>query len=245
MTRIILWARSLLFSIVFYLAVVLHGLLCMLVLPFLSLPKRFEFTILLNRFVMWWFSVACGVHYKIDGGENLPARGGAVLVCNHQSTWESFYLQTLVSPLCTVLKKELLRIPVFGWALAMIKPIAIDRSVRTGAIRQIIQQGKVKLQEGFWVLIFPEGTRLSYGERKKFSKTGAYLAKESEAPIIPLVHDAGACWPTKGFLKYPGTITVVIGPAIESRGKTVDEVHQETSQWMNGQLDKLMPETAG
>ena len=236
MGQLIRVLRSLVFQIGFVTATVIYGLLCLLVLPLLTGRSRFAFAIGLNRFVLLWFRITCGVKYEIIGREHLLEHETGVLVCNHQSAWETFYLQILVFPLSTVLKKELLRIPVFGWALALIRPIAIDRSLGASALKQVVRQGKERIQEGFWVLIFPEGTRLNYGERKKFSKTGAFLAVESGAPIIPIVHNAGACWPARGFVKHGGTIRVEIGPPMDTRDQSVQAVYDYTSSWMEERL---------
>lgn len=234
--------RSILFYIVFLLATLVHSSLCLLVSPFISGHKRFRFVRLLNYFVIWWFGVCCGVRYRIEGLDNLSGVEAGILVSNHQSEWETFYLQTLVSPLCTVLKKELLMIPFFGWALALIKPIAIDRRLRVSALKQIVEQGTQKLQDGFWVLIFPEGTRVQPGRQKKFSKTAALLAMETGRPIIPVAHNAGQCWPGKGFLKHSGILRVVVGPPIYPQGKGLDELYAQSRDWVELNRDRLTSE---
>lgn len=231
--------RSTIFFSVYIIATLAHSALCVIVLPLLPFRIRFRFAVLLNRFVVWWYPVSCGVRYHFEGFENLPRDGVGVLLSNHQSEWETFYLQTVVSPLCTVLKKELLRIPFFGWALGMLRPIAIDRGLRTGTVKQIQSQGRERLASGAWVLIFPEGTRVPYGSEKRFSKTGALLAVEAGVPLIPIVHDAGALWPGKQFLKRPGDLHLTVGPKIETLGKTVDEVHLQASQWMRAEMNRL------
>ena len=237
-----IWVRSLLFFIVFCVAVFGFSIICLLVFPFLSLRKRFRFGICINHFVVWWFSVCCGVRYQIEGLENLPKHGGGVLISNHQSEWETFYLQVLVFPLCTVLKKELLRIPLFGWALAMVKPIAIDRNKKANALKQVAEQGAAKLADNFWVLIFPEGTRMPAGQLGKYSKTGALLAAKAGKPLVPLLHNAGDCWPKNGFLKKPGTLRVLIGPAIEPVGRSAAEMHQASVEWIEENRGRVFGE---
>ncbi len=232
MSKIINYIRSSIFILVFAIATFIHSAVCLVVLPLLPMRKRFKFAILLNRFVIRWFSLACGVRYRIEGLENLDGIEAGIIVSNHQSEWETFYLQTVVSPLCTVLKKELLRLPFFGWALALINPIAIDRKIKTGALKQIVQQGSEKLAQGFWVLIFPEGTRVDPGRRVRFSKTGALLAAQTGAPIIPVAHNAGEIWPAKGFLKRPGELKMVFGAPILPEGRSVEDLHHESSQWI-------------
>lgn len=239
MKLIVSVVRSVLFFLVFAVATVLHSSLCLLVLPLMPLRKRFKFAILLNRFVIWWFGLACGVKYRIEGLENLPSNGAGILISNHQSEWETFYLQIIISPLCTVLKKELLLVPFFGWALALIKPIAIDRKARTGALKQILQQGVEKLSKGFWVLIFPEGTRVAPGEKRRFAKTGALLAQKTGLPIVPIAHNAGELWPARGFLKNPGELRLVIGKPIAPEGRGVDELYSESTHWIESTRDRI------
>ena len=239
MKEFIQLVRSTLFLVVFGFATLLHSMVCIILLPWLAVPHRFKIAILLNRFVIWWFGFCCGVRYQIEGIENLPQNGVAILVSNHQSEWETFYFQILVSPLCTVLKKELLWVPFFGWALALIKPIAIDRKSRTGALKQILQQGAEKLKQGFWVLIFPEGTRVNPGERRKFSKTGALLAEQTGKPVIPVAHNAGEIWPARGFLKNSGVLHLVIGAPIDPNGRTVNEIYQQSTEWIETTRNRI------
>lgn len=239
MKRIIQIARSAVFVAVFALATVIHSAICVLVLPWLPLRPRFKVAILLNHFVVWWFAWACGVRYRVEGLHNLPREGAAVLVSNHQSEWETFYLQTLVSPLCTVLKKELLWVPFFGWALALIKPIAIDRNAGAGALKQILKQGRDKLAQGFWVLIFPEGTRVKPGERRKFAKTGALLSHQSGRPLVPIVHNAGEVWPARGFMKNSGELRLIIGAPIDPQGRTLEEIYRESTGWIESTRDRI------
>ena len=229
--------RSILFNAVFHTTLISYSALCLIVCPWMPLRRRFAFSIQINRFVIWWFRICCGVRYEFHGLEKLPKDSGAVILCNHQSEWETFFLQVAVSPLCTVLKKELLRIPFFGWALALIKPIAIDRSTPKGALKQIVQQGKVKLKNDFSVLIFPEGTRVKPGENRKFAKTGALLAKEARALLVPVAHNAGHCWPPRGFIKYPGVIRLEVGDPIDPADKSIDELAQISSQWIQQRRD--------
>lgn len=232
MKTIIQFFRSALFVLVFALATLAHSTLCIILLPWFPVRRRFAFAILLNRFVIWWFAKSCGVRYQIEGLQNLPKGDAAVLVSNHQSEWETFYLQTVAAPLCTVLKRELLWTPFFGWALALISPIAIDRQSRTGALKQILLQGKAKLQQGFWVLIFPEGTRVAPGVSKKFSKTGALLASQTGRLLVPIAHNAGEIWPARGFLKHSGTLHLVIGEPLSPDGLSVDELYAQSVAWI-------------
>lgn len=190
-----------------------------------------------NRILLFLFRVICGVKVEIIGRENLPSKDcPVVLAANHQSEWETYLLQVLKTPISTVLKKELLSIPFFGWGLRMVQPIAIDRSKRAGALKQILKQGKERLQAGRSVLIFPEGTRTVPGKERDFNKGAAMLASSAKAPILPVVHNAGHVWPGRTWRRYPGTITVVIGPLIEVEGKNTNQIHEEMELWMRNAM---------
>jgi 1-acyl-sn-glycerol-3-phosphate acyltransferase len=189
--------------------------------------------------VVWWFKVACRVKYEITGKEHLSKSVPSIILCNHQSSWESFFLQTLIHPQCSVVKKELLKIPFFGWALNLLKPIAIDRRQKLGALKQLIQQGKERLSQGFSVLIFPEGTRVPVGASQPFSRGGAALATATQSPILAIAHNAGELWPAKSFLKYPGTIKLAISPIITTQGKKTIEVYKETTGWITQKIKQL------
>ncbi|MCW8886830.1 MAG: 1-acyl-sn-glycerol-3-phosphate acyltransferase [Motiliproteus sp.] len=238
--------RSALFSAISLLATVIYSLICLVFFSFLPFKQRFAAVVTLNRIVLWLARVICGVKCEVEGLENLPTSGSYVVLANHQSEWETFYLQLMISPLCTVLKKELLKIPFFGWGLALLNPIAIDRAERSGAMKQILKQGKARLKEGTPVLIFPQGTRVKVGEIGRFNKGGAMLACSAKVPVVPIVHNGGSHWPSKTYLKNPGTIQVKVGRPIETEGKTVDEVHQLSKGWLEQGMRGLgqIPETA-
>ncbi len=231
-----LGVRSCLFYVGFVTLIVLHSLLSLLVASWLPPRPRFRFVVAVNRAVLVWLRLTCGVRVELTGGEHLPDGRPFVMIANHQSEWETIYLQLLIRPLCTVLKQELLRIPFFGWALRLLQPIAIDRSRRAGAIKQLLEQGRSRLAEGIPVLIFPQGTRVPLGQMGKFNKGGAMLACSAGVPILCVAHNAGACWPSGRFIKYPGTVRVEISPLQESEGRSVDEVHQVTQQWLSSRI---------
>jgi 1-acyl-sn-glycerol-3-phosphate acyltransferase len=235
----LLYLRSALFRSVIVVATIIYSTLCLLVGPLLPFRQRYCLVTGINRFYLWWARLACGVHYEVEGMENLPKDRPYVILSNHQSDWETFFFQVFVGPLCTVLKKELLRIPFFGWALAMLRPIAIDRNLRSGAMKQILKQGRERLKEQIPVLIFPQGTRVKVGEIGSFNKGGAMLACSAKVPVVTIVHNAGDYWPSKSFLKYPGTIRVVVGPLIETQGRSVQEVHEETSEWLERKIKEV------
>lgn len=184
----------------------------------------------------------CDLRYRIRGQENIP-RKSVIYMSKHQSAWETIALRGLLTPEQTwVVKRELTWIPFFGWALAACEPIAIDRKLGRKAARQVIEQGVKRLQEGRSVIIFPEGTRVAPGQRKRYSIGGASLAEHSAYPIIPIAHNAGVFWSRRGLKKYPGVIDVVIGPRIETQGLKAAEIIQRVESWIETTMEKL-PQT--
>jgi 1-acyl-sn-glycerol-3-phosphate acyltransferase len=162
-------------------------------------------------------------------------------MARHQSTWETLALQAIFPPQVWVLKRELLWIPFFGWGLASLKPIAIDRGAGRKALNQIIEQGRARLSAGAWVVIFPEGTRISTGKIGKFGMGGAFLAAETGYPIVPVAHDGGKAWPRHGFLKYPSVIKLVIGDRImiDKQTTKASDINRQVYQWMESQMTYL------
>ena len=205
------------------------------VLPF---PRRYRLISQWARWQVFMLKHLCGLGYRVEGREHLPA-GAAVILAKHQSAWETITFQQIFPPQTWVLKRELLWIPLFGWALALLRPIAIDRGAGRRAIEQVIEQGRERLQSGIWVVVFPEGTRVAPGTRRRYSIGGAALAAASGYPVVPIAHNAGSFWPRRGFLKRPGTIRVVIGPVIDSRGKTAEEIIRRTEEWIENKVVEL------
>ncbi len=227
------FVRSLVFIMLQAIATILFGVIAMLILP---LPYKFRYRVitLWSKFVILLAKYICGIEYQVTGLENL-LQTPAILLCNHQSAWETLFLQTILPYQCWVVKKELLNVPFFGWGLWALEPIAIDRK-KSSSLRQLVEQGKAKLSAGRWVVLFPEGSRVAPGKLGKFSKSGALLAKESQMPIIPMAHNAGNCWPRNAFIKKAGIIRVNIGPAIYPNTLTTDEIHQRTENWIKEKL---------
>ena len=233
------YMRAALYYAAFYPATIVYSLLCLVVARFLPFRQKFNFVTQINYFYIWWLRVCCGVKLHVEGLENLPKDGAFVAISNHQSEWETIYFQTLIRPQCVVLKQELLKVPFFGWALGLLEPIALDRSQRRGALKQLLTEGRDRLERGIPIVIFPQGTRLPVGERGKFNKGGAMLAASAGVPVVPIVHDAGVFWPGKSFCKYPGTITLRIGKPVATEGKSVEDVHTESVGWLLEQMDEL------
>jgi|TARA_B110000879_G_scaffold68338_1_gene95661 1-acyl-sn-glycerol-3-phosphate acyltransferase len=188
-----------------------------------------------NKLIMGWLNITCGVKVKVSGLENIPA-DACVVLSNHQSTWETFFLQHLFVPASVILKRELLWIPFFGWGLYAMRAIAIKRSKPAGAIRQVLKQGKQRLSKGIKVIIFPEGTRVRSQEVATFMTSGAALAKAAAVPILPVRHNAGQYWPAGSWLKNPGTINIVIGPTIATDSHNPRELTALAQKWIANAL---------
>ena len=186
----VLLIRSFVFYIGFYASIFFHSAVCVIVCPLLSVKRRFAFVTLVTRFITWWLRITCKINVNVKGYENIITDQTYIVMCNHQSAWETFFLQTLFSPLSTVLKEELMRIPLFGRALRFLKPIAINRSQRFKAFKQLISQGKDRLKEGISVLIFPEGTFFSKAMGDAMGDIRAEIALAMhilhECPPLPL-----------------------------------------------------------
>ncbi|MEO9276057.1 lysophospholipid acyltransferase family protein [Marinomonas sp. 5E14-1] len=233
------WIGSIVFFAYYAVSTILFGALAPLATLLLPKNARQPVLNLHNKGLLCAFRLLCGVKVEIIGRENIDKNRPVVLVANHQSEWETYVLQVLMAPVSTVLKKELLAVPFFGWGLRMVKPIAIDRSQRTNALKQIISQGKERLEDGRSVLIFPEGTRIAPNEEQPFNKGAAMLATSANVPILPVVHNAGYTWPGRRWRKFPGSIRVVIGSIIESEGKRTSVLHEEMDAWMRSEMAKL------
>ncbi|HEY0962405.1 MAG TPA: lysophospholipid acyltransferase family protein [Pseudomonadales bacterium] len=227
--------RTILFYMGYAVTLVFHATLCVLVSWALPLATRYRLATMWNRFVVWWLKVTCGVRFRVTGAEHVPD-GPFVLLSNHQSPWETIFLYYYFVPLCAILKKELLRIPFFGWALATLKPIAIDRSKGRSALNSLMVEGPQRLAMGLSVLVFPEGTRTEVGEQKKFFPGGAGLAIKAGALVLPVAHNAGLCWPARRFAKRPGLIDVVIGKPIPTAGRESRELTEEVQNWIRQAL---------
>ena len=191
-----------------------------------------------SRLVLWFLRGLCGVRWHVEGREHLPARP-AVILSKHQSAWETLAFQCILPPQVHVLKRELLWVPFFGWGLALMSPIAINRGRGLAALRQIARKGKERLEQGFWVVVFPEGTRVAPGKRRKYQLGGAWLAAYAGAPVVPVAHNAGRVWPRNSFLKYPGDVTVRIGRPIESSGRKPEDITAQAEAWIESQQKTL------
>ncbi len=229
--------RSLIFSIGSVIALILVSAFSVFTLPF-SFETRYRMVTQWARFTLWWFRVTCGVRYEVRGLENVP-ESTCIIFSKHQSTWETLFIQRFFPPQAWLLKKELLSVPMFGWALRLAEPIAIDRNAGRKAIKQLLEQGKRRLQLGRWVVVFPEGTRMTPGKKGKYGAGGAMLAQSTGYPVLPIAHNAGTVWPKKGFLKRPGTIVFSIGPLIDTQSKKAGEINREAEAWIESEMTRI------
>jgi 1-acyl-sn-glycerol-3-phosphate acyltransferase len=200
--------------------------------PFLSSLQKARFIGLWAGFIRYWLKICCRIDFHVSGLENLPDES-AVVISNHQSAWETIIFQKIFPAQSYLLKKELLWIPFFGWGLAANEPIAINRAKKTQALQQLISQGKERLKSGRWIIIFPEGTRRPVGQPGTFQAGGAFIASKAEAPIVPVAHNAGVFWSKRNsFNKQPGTVEVVIGTVIKSKGRKARELNLQAEEWI-------------
>lgn len=190
------------------------------------------------RTMIFLARVLCGIRYRVLGRENLPDRPSIVL-SKHQSAWETMAFQLIFPPQVYLLKQELLRIPFFGWGLAMTSPIAIDRSAGREALKKMLAQGRDRLAHGLWIVIFPEGTRMPPGRKGKYQVGGAWLATHTGAPVVPVAHNAGERWSRNAFLKHPGAITVSIGEPIDPKGLKADELNARVEDWIEAEMQRI------
>ncbi len=235
-----LYLRSFIFILGHAITGVLFGLIAVIIWPFFPYSWRWRIVTLWNRFVMLWIYLCCGIKFKITGHRHLN-RYPCVVLAKHQSTWETMFLQYYFGPVSTILKKELLRIPFFGWGLASLRPVAIDRSNPVQALKDVKSKGIARLKEGNNLLIFPEGTRVPVGAIGTYARSGADIAISANVPIVAVAHNAAECWPHKQFLKYPGTISVVISEPIESTGKDRKQLTEEIKTWIESEIAKMQP----
>jgi 1-acyl-sn-glycerol-3-phosphate acyltransferase len=229
--------RSLAFFLLQSALTIVWALLSLLTFPFAPIT-RYRFITLWSRMVIWLARAICGIRYEVLGLENLPTRPGIVL-SKHQSAWETLAFQVFLPPQIWVIKRSLLLVPFFGWGLAMMNPIAIDRAAGVKALKQTLEQGRKRLAEGFWIVIFPEGHRVPPGHKGTYHVGGAWLATRTGAPVVPIALNSGWVWPRHAFLKHPGKITVSIGPVIDPAGMKPEELNKTVEDWIESEVARL------
>jgi 1-acyl-sn-glycerol-3-phosphate acyltransferase len=232
-----LYLRAAMFYLGLALVTIIYLPITQLLWPF-PIAVRFRIISKWSVINLWWLKLTCNLVYEVVGRETIPA-GAGIIMCKHQSAWETLALQLVFPAQVWVLKRELLWIPIYGWCLAAMQPIAIDRKSGVRAMRRVIATGRRRLDEGLWIVIFPEGTRVAPGERGKYQAGGGLLAEQLQCPVVPVAHNAGYFWPRNSFRKWPGTIRMIIGPAIETRGKSAREITDAVEEWIEASVDRL------
>ena len=233
----VLWLRSLAFWIVFPVSIVVYVIVLLVLFP-VTHAVRWSIVQSWVHFILWWLKVTCRLTHAVEGSEHI-GQTPAIVFSKHQSTWETIALQLIFPRQVWVAKRELLWIPVFGWGIALMKCIAINRGSGRAAVNQLVTKGRKRLDEGNWVVIFPEGTRIPAGKKGRYRIGGAVLAEQSGYPIIPVAHNAGEYWPWRSFIKKPGVIQVRIGPPIHGDGKAAQQILEEAASWIEDRMAEI------
>lgn len=232
-----LFLRSLMFFLGQVITAPIFTLIALLSMPLNPLTRN----VLISgwaRSMLWWLRITCNIRHQITGIENIPD-SPSIILAKHQSAWETLAFQAIFPTQVYVLKRELLLIPIFGWGLAMSSPIAIDRSAGREALKKLVAKGKARLDKGFWVVIFPEGTRKAPGERGKYHIGGAWLATHTQAQVVPVAHNAGEYWAKNSFIKKPGVIQIHIGKPIQTTGLKTDTLNNQVEHWIESEMVTL------
>ena len=229
--------RSLLFYIGQIISTILIAPIGVIAFP-LDFKKRYYLITRWAVFNLWWLKLCCNIRYEIIGVDNIPEKP-CIVMCKHQSAFETLALQRIFIPQVWILKKELLQIPIYGWGLASMQPIAINRNSTIKSFKQIADQGYDRLKKGYWVVIFPEGTRVAPNKKKKYLPGGGVLAEKSGSQVVPIAHNAGRLWPRNSMIKKPGLITIKIGPVIKSKNKSAKEITKEVENWIERTVGEL------
>ena len=225
------WLRSLVFTVWFIVWTFCYAIFFAISASLLPFRGRFVLARVWSGVLLTTLRWICRLDYQVVGRENLPA-GNHVALMKHSSSWEAFAQVALLPAQVWVLKRELMWIPALGWSLRLMRAIAVDRGAGGAAVRGVVEQGKRRLAEGEWVVIFPEGTRMPPGQTRRYGVSGALLAVETGKLIVPVAHDAGYYWPRRGLYKKPGTIRVTIGPPIETAGRDPRDINVEAQNWI-------------
>jgi 1-acyl-sn-glycerol-3-phosphate acyltransferase len=237
--------RSVLHTLFMAVTVVPWALAVLIAAPFLNSTQIYWMCAGWLKLAVASGQLILGIRNEVIGFENLPvgSTAPAVLLLKHQSTWETFCMPALMPhPLAYVFKKELLYVPFFGWAMSRMDMIHIDRSKRAQAFNRVVEQGQRLLNQGTWVIMFPEGTRIPRGQKGQYKSGGTRLAVATGAPVIPIAVTSAKCWPRKAFIKRPGTVEFSIGKPIPSEGREPDELMREVEAWIEAEMRRLDPE---
>ena len=231
------YAGSLIFTVCLFLSVIVYGIAAVLVGP---LPGRLTYRVAIAwaGSVLCLLKILCRLDYVVEGAEHLESDVCVVLL-KHSSSWETIAQLKIFPRQTWVIKRELLWAPILGWVLSVLRPIAIDRKAGRAAVERVIVQGQERLEQGYWVMIFPEGTRVAAGQVKRYGLSGALLAIASGRPVIPVAHNAGEFWPRRGWRKRPGTIRLVIGAPIQTVGRNPRDLTNEVQQWIESTVTAM------
>ncbi len=232
------WFRSLLFLTFGFLSVVIYAVVVMLMF---WAPKSWLHALVVNycNLALWAGDFFCGMKVVVEGQENIPDEPSVIMI-KHTTTLETYGHVPFFPTTAWVVKRELVWAPIFGWAIGLVlEPIAIKRSARSNAVKQVIRQGKKKLAKGIWVTIFPEGTRMPPGETRKYGVSGAALAQEANVMIVPVAHNAGDLWPRLVFTKRPGIVRFCIGPPISAQGRPPRETNLVVQEWIENKMQEI------
>jgi 1-acyl-sn-glycerol-3-phosphate acyltransferase len=232
-----IFLRSFLFFLSLLILTPPFSIIAVLTFPFPPLT-RYRVISYWSRIVLWLLRVLCDLRYEVRGREHIPATS-TIILSKHQSAWETIGFQSIFPPQTWVMKRSLLYVPFFGWGLAMLRPVAIDRTAGREALKQVTDQGRDRLQHGLWIVIFPEGTRVAPGETKRYGIGGAWLATHTNTQVLPVAHNAGEYWRRNAFLKYPGTITVSIGAPIDPTGMKPNVLNEKVQTWIETEMDQI------
>jgi 1-acyl-sn-glycerol-3-phosphate acyltransferase len=229
---------SVVFTAFLFLWTFLYAIFFVVACALLPFPRRFVLARVWARVLLYVLRWTCRLNYRVEGLENLPA-DNHIALWKHSSSWETIAMAVVFPRQVWVLKRELQWIPVVGWGIRQLHAIAIDRRSGHSAVSQVVAQGKQRLAEGDWIMVFPEGTRMAAGETRRYGVSGALLAAEADKLIVPVAHNAGYYWPRRGLLKKPGTIRVVIGRPIVARQRDPRTVNAEAQAWIEQQVSRL------
>jgi len=233
------WLGSIFFTLCLFVSVPFYGTVALLTAP---LPRSWTYGVAVAWIdsMFWLLRRLCGLDYRVEGLEHLPKRSSIVLI-KHSSAWETLAQLKIFPQQTWVLKRELMWVPILGWVIWLLSPIAIDRRGGGAAVQQVVDQGRERLMAGVWVMVFPEGTRMPAGQTRRYGLSGVLLASAMGLPVIPVAHNAGYYWPRRGWLKRPGTIRVVIGAPIETRGVEPRLVNERAQRWVEDTLARILP----
>lgn len=239
------YVRSLIFTILLFLTTAIFGVvvLASALMP-LSIEQRYAIPRTWGRFLTWLCGVVCGLGYVVEGRENLPEEP-FISLWKHSSAWDTLAQMFVVPTASWLLKREILWIPIVGWAVKVYRPIAINRSAGHSAVNQVVSQGRERLASGMGVVVYPEGTRMAPGQTRKYGISGALLATQTGAPVVPIAHNSGYFWSRRSILKKPGTIRVVIGPPIDPTGIEPRELNERAQRWIEAKIAEIVARPGG